>query len=315
MEASFFLLFLLAFCSSIHNSFSTTTDLISTNQFIIDGETIVSSGGTFELGFFSPSGSSNRYIGIWYKQILPYVQTIVWVANREKPLTNTSSVVLKVIKPGILALLNDKNETIWSTNTLRSVQNPVAVLLDSGNLVVKDANDDNTDKLLWQSFNFPTDTFLPNMKLGKNFQTGQDVYLSAWKNESDPTPGEITLHIDPTGYPQTVVKRGTSVLGSSGPWNGLRWSGDRVPPPNQSSIYKIQYVFNKEEVSYSYYFIDSLMLPRLVLTSSGYVQGLMWVNQTKTWLYLSLPPNTTYSLCGAYGSSDIDHFPAKSTSS
>ncbi|XP_010320275.1 G-type lectin S-receptor-like serine/threonine-protein kinase At4g27290 isoform X1 [Solanum lycopersicum] len=310
MEASLFLLFLLSFYSFISNIISTTTNVITTNHNITDGETIVSSGGTFEMGFFSLSGSSNRYIGIWYKQILP-MQTVVWVANREKPLTNTSSVVLKVIKPGILALLNDKNETIWSTNTSRSVQNPVAVLLDSGNLVVKDANDDNTDKLLWQSFNFPTDTFLPNMKLGKNFQTGQDVYLSAWKNESDPTPGEITLHIDPTGYPQTVVKRGTSVLGSSGPWNGLRWSGDRVPPPNQSSIYKIQYVFNKEEVSYSYYFIDSLMLPRLVLTSSGYVQGLMWVNQTKTWLYLSLPPNTcdAYSVCGAYGSCDIDHSP------
>lgn len=119
MEAtSFFILLLLVFCSCIHNIISTTTtDLISTNQFIIDGETIVSSGGTFELGFFSPSGSSNRYIGIWYKQILPHVQTVVWVANRENPLNNTSSVVLKVSQPGILALLNDKNETIWSTNT------------------------------------------------------------------------------------------------------------------------------------------------------------------------------------------------------
>ncbi|KAK6792636.1 hypothetical protein RDI58_011717 [Solanum bulbocastanum] len=149
MEASFFLLFLLTFCSSIHSSFSTTTtDLITTNQFIIDGETIVSSSGTFELGFFNPNGSSNRYIGIWYKQILPHEQTVVWVANREKPLTNTSSVILKVTEPGILALLNDKNEIIWSTNTSRSVQNPVAVLLDSGNLVVKDANDGSPENFL-----------------------------------------------------------------------------------------------------------------------------------------------------------------------
>ncbi|XP_055833715.1 G-type lectin S-receptor-like serine/threonine-protein kinase At4g27290 [Solanum dulcamara] len=310
MEAEFFLLFLLSFYSFISKIISTTTNVITTNHNITGGETIVSSGGTFEMGFFSPSGSSNRYIGIWYKQILP-VQTVVWVANREKPLTNTSSVVLKVTKPGILALVNDKNETIWSTNTSRSVQNPVALLLESGNLVVKDANDGNTDKFLWQSFNFPTDTFLPNMKLGKNFQTGQEVYLSAWKNDSDPTPREITLHIDPTGYPQTVVKHGTSVLVSSGPWNGLRWSGDRVPPPNQSSIYKIQFVFNKQEVSYSYYFINNLDLPRLVLTSSGYVQGLMWVNETKNWLHVSLPPNTCdlYSVCGAYGSCDIDHSP------
>ncbi|KAM3342241.1 hypothetical protein P3S68_027207 [Capsicum galapagoense] len=54
-----------------------------TNQSIAEGETVVSSGGTFKLGFFSPSGSSKRYVGIWYKQILPHVQTVVWVANRE----------------------------------------------------------------------------------------------------------------------------------------------------------------------------------------------------------------------------------------
>jgi len=179
MESKYFLLFLLSFYSFIPKISSTTTNVINTNRFITDGDTIVSSGGTFELGFFSPNGSTTRYIGIWYKQILPYVQTIVWVANREKPLTNTSSVVLKVNKPGILALLNDKNETIWSTNTSRSVQNPVAVLLDSGNLVLKDANDDNPENFLWQSFNFPTDTHLPDMKLGKNFKTGIEVYLLA----------------------------------------------------------------------------------------------------------------------------------------
>ncbi|XP_047259093.1 G-type lectin S-receptor-like serine/threonine-protein kinase At4g27290, partial [Capsicum annuum] len=218
--------FLLTFCSSIHNIFSaTTTDLITTKQSIIDGETIVSSDGTFELGFFSPRGSSNRYIGIWYKQILPYVQTVVWVANREKPLTNRSSVQRKVNAPGILALLNEKNESIWFTNTSRAVQNPVAVLLDSGNLVVKDANDNNQEDFLWQIFHFPTDTHLPDMKLGKNFKTGHEVYLSAWKNNNDPAPGEFNRTIDPTGYPQVLTKSGTNVLNRIGPWNGLRWSG------------------------------------------------------------------------------------------
>ncbi|XP_059281159.1 G-type lectin S-receptor-like serine/threonine-protein kinase At4g27290 [Lycium ferocissimum] len=209
MEASFFLLLLLSFYSTIHK-ISTTTDVITTNHSIRDGETVVSSGGIFEMGFFSPSGSSRRYIGIWYKQILP-VQTVVWVANREKPLMSTSSVALKVTKPGILALLNDKNETIWSTNTSRSVQNPIAVLLDSGNLVVKDANDDNPENFLWQSFHFPTDTHLPDMKLGKNFKTGHEIYLSAWKTYNDPAQGEFTRNIDPTGYPQVLTKRGTRV--------------------------------------------------------------------------------------------------------
>ncbi|XP_059279491.1 G-type lectin S-receptor-like serine/threonine-protein kinase At4g27290 isoform X1 [Lycium ferocissimum] len=310
MKASFFLLFLLAFCSSIHKTLPTTkTDLISTNQLIKDGETIVSSRGTFELGFFSPSGSSNRYIGIWYKQILPYVQTVVWVANREKPLTNTSSAVLKVSKPGTLALLNDKNETIWSTNTSRSVQNPVAMLLDTGNLVVKDAKDDYPEDFLWQSFHFPTDTHMPGMKLGKNFKTRHEVYLSAWKNNNDPAPGEFTRNIDPTGYPQALTKRGTSVSARIGPWNGLRFSGSPIP---LLECCHFHFIFNKEEVYYSFSLINSSVLTRLVLTSNGDIQRLTWVDRTKRWnIYYNLPADNcdTYSLCGAYGSCDIDNTP------
>ncbi|XP_069153510.1 G-type lectin S-receptor-like serine/threonine-protein kinase At4g27290 [Solanum lycopersicum] len=313
MEASFFLLFLLAFCSSIHNSFSTTTDLISTNQFIIDGETIVSSGGTFELGFFNPSGSSNRYIGIWYKQILPYMQTIVWVANRETPLTNTSSVILKVTEPGILALLNDKNEIKWSTNTSRSVRNPVAVLLDSGNLVVKEANDDNPENFLWQSFNYPTDTHLPGMKIGKNFKTGHEVYLSAWKSDNDPAPGEFTRSIDPTGYPQILTKSGTNVLYRVGPWNGLKWSGAPIPLLQQSRLHRFQFVFNEEGIYYIFSLINhSSILSRTVMTSNGDIQRFVWVDQTKRWhIHYRLPADNcdTYSLCGVYGRCDIDNEP------
>ncbi|XP_055834143.1 G-type lectin S-receptor-like serine/threonine-protein kinase At4g27290 [Solanum dulcamara] len=312
MESKYFIFFLLSFCSFIPKIVSTTTNVITTNQFITDGETIVSSGGTFEMGFFSPNGSTTRYIGIWYKQILPYVQTVVWVANREKPLTNTSSVVLKVNKPGILALLNDKNETIWSTNTSRSVQNPVAMLLDSGNLVVKDANDRNPENFLWQSFNFPTDTHLPDMKLGKNFKTGLEVYLLAWKNDNDPTPGEYSLHIDPTGYPQGIIRRGARVSARAGPWNGLRWSGAPAPLQTQNSIYTFQFVFNKDEVYYSFSLINNSVLTRLVITNNGYIQRLTWVDRTKSWhLYLNIPLDTcdTYSLCGAYGSCVIDSSP------
>ncbi|PHU20620.1 hypothetical protein BC332_11771 [Capsicum chinense] len=273
---------------------------ITTNQYIIDGETVVSSGGTFELGFFSPSGTTKRYIGIWYKQILLHVQTVVWVANREKPLTNTSSAVLKVIKPGILVLYSDKNEIIWSTNTSRSVQNPVAVLLDSGNLVLKDANDENPENFLWQSFSFPTDTLLPGMKLGKNFKTGHENYLSEWKNHNDPTPGDFTLHVEVAPYPQGVIRRDTSV------------SARLTQRVGNNNIHKIHSVFNKDEVYYSFSLINISVLSRLVLTSNGYLQRLTWVDQTKSWnIYVSLPSNIcdTYNICGAYGSCDVYTYP------
>ncbi|KAI5332655.1 hypothetical protein L3X38_022784 [Prunus dulcis] len=138
----------------------------STFQSIADGETVVSTGATFELGFFSAGASKSRYVAIWYKKIP--VATIVWIANRDTPLTGSSG-ILKVSSPGILVLVDQKNTTVWSSNTSSSAQNPVGKLLDSGNLVVIDGNDHNdTQKYLWQSFDYPGDTLLPGMKLGRN---------------------------------------------------------------------------------------------------------------------------------------------------
>ncbi|KAK6132754.1 hypothetical protein DH2020_033559 [Rehmannia glutinosa] len=163
---------------------------------------MVSSNENFEFGFFSPEYSRNRYIGIWYKKIT--VHTVVWVANRETPIPETSSGTLKVINPGLLVLVNDTNGIIWSTNTSSTVQNPVAKLLDSGNLVVKD--DKNPENFLWESFDDPTDTFLPGMKLGRNFRTGLEVYIRSWKSNSDPGSGDFMYHCDPTGYPHKILK-------------------------------------------------------------------------------------------------------------
>lgn len=145
-------------------------DKITTSQFLIDGQTIVSSDGTFELGFFSAGKNTsltNRYIGIWYKKISAF--TPVWVGNRQNPVKGTSG-ILKIVVPGYLVLIDDvTNDTVWSSNYSRKVENPVAQLLDTGNFVVKDAND---DELLWQSFDYPSDILLASMKLGVNLVTG-----------------------------------------------------------------------------------------------------------------------------------------------
>ncbi|KAI3721391.1 hypothetical protein L2E82_32401 [Cichorium intybus] len=88
-------LIVLFLCSGVLISIFTTcaaVDTISANQNITDGETIVSAGEKFELGFFSPGRSRNRYVGIWYKQIA--IRTVVWVANTETPLNDTSGLAI-----------------------------------------------------------------------------------------------------------------------------------------------------------------------------------------------------------------------------
>ncbi|XP_010313654.2 G-type lectin S-receptor-like serine/threonine-protein kinase At4g27290 isoform X1 [Solanum lycopersicum] len=277
-------------------------DTITTSQFLKDGEpNITSSGGSFQMGFFSPGNSKNRYLGIWYSNIS--VTTVVWVANREAPLA-TNSGTLKVIKPGILVIVNDSNHIIWSTNTSRSVQNPVAKLLDSGNLVVIDAVGDDIEigDFLWQSFDYPTDTLLPGMKIGWNFVTGKELYLSSWKNEEDPAPGDYTYHCDPSGYLQNVLKKGSKEVYRSGPWNGLRFSG--ATNSRQSPFYTFGVISTKNEVYFSYHLLASV-ITRFCLNPNGALQRWTWGDRNKGWaLYLSLPTDNcdTYKLCGGYGS-------------
>ncbi|KAM0068399.1 putative non-specific serine/threonine protein kinase [Helianthus debilis subsp. tardiflorus] len=71
----------------------------------------------FELGFFSPGNSKNRYLGIWYKKIS--TGTVVWVANRETPITDNSG-MFKVSNNGTLVILSGGNIVVWSSNSTGS---------------------------------------------------------------------------------------------------------------------------------------------------------------------------------------------------
>ncbi|KAA8523787.1 hypothetical protein F0562_010209 [Nyssa sinensis] len=288
---------------------SCAVDTITTTQFIRDGDTIVSSSGSFELGFFSPgSGSSkNRYLGIWYKKIS--TGTVVWVANRDIPLTDTSG-VFKVTHQGILILHNTTNTIIWSSNMSRTAQEPVAQLLESGNLVVKEANDASPDNFLWQSFDYPCDTFLPGMKLGKNLETDQDWNLSSWISSDDPAPGDFTYWCDVRGYPQFRVSNGSVGVFRSGPWNGVRFSG--YPSLKANTVYKFNFVFNKEEFYYINGLTNGSVVSRAVLNHNGEFQRFTWNNRIQSWtVYLTVPADhcDNYALCGVYGSCNIGNSP------
>ena len=184
---------------------STAIDTIEPTQLIRDGETIVSAGEKFQLGFFSPNNSQNRYVAIWFNKIS--VLTTVWVANRETPLMDSSG-LLTVTNQGSLAILNGNESIIWSSNSTRSTQDPIAQLLDSGNLVLRERNDTNPENYLWQSFDYPCDTLLAGMKLGRSNVTGIDRYLSSWKSNSDPSRGNFTIQLDSHGFPQVVMMQG-----------------------------------------------------------------------------------------------------------
>ncbi|KAF8026052.1 hypothetical protein BT93_F2768 [Corymbia citriodora subsp. variegata] len=285
---------------------SNALDTITTNQSIRDGESLLSAGGIFELGFFSKGDPPKRYLGIWYKKI---TTTIVWVANRAAPLADTSG-TLRVTHRGSLVLLSGNGSEIWSSNWSIPVLNPVAQLLDSGNLVVKDADGSDPNNFMWQSFDHPTDTSLARMKIGWNRTSGFERYLTSWKSIDDPSPGSFTLHLDPNGYPQLLLKQGSDIKFRSGPWNGLRWSG--TPNLNPNPYYRYGFVLNEEETYYHYELLNSSVISRLILIPNGILERFTWIDRMRGWtLYLTAPIDQCddYATCGAYGSCRVDASP------
>ena len=97
-----FMLILFMCLLKIHFLFGAET--ISANQSLSGDYTIVSAGEVFVLGFFAPGNTSNYYIGMWYKR--DPTQTILWVANREKPALNRFSSELRISNSN-LVLLNE----------------------------------------------------------------------------------------------------------------------------------------------------------------------------------------------------------------
>nr|POE84809.1 g-type lectin s-receptor-like serine/threonine-protein kinase rks1 [Quercus suber] len=158
-----------------------------------DGQTLVSYQKTFALGFFSPENSNRRYVGIWYNQIIE--QTVVWVANRDNPLYDKSG-VLSINGQGNL-VLHTQNQSIpiWSTNVSTSAlptNNSMAKLLEVGNHVLLQQD---SQTVIWQSFDYPKDTMLPFMKLGLDLRTGLNRYLTSWKSKDDPGTGNYSYRI------------------------------------------------------------------------------------------------------------------------
>ncbi|KAM3343171.1 G-type lectin S-receptor-like serine/threonine-protein kinase isoform X1 [Capsicum galapagoense] len=285
---------ILFFLSSIW-ALSSSLDTIPVNQPLTDRGTIISSGGKFKLGFFSPGTSGKRYLGIWFNKVT--VQTVVWVANRDSPLKDTSG-ALNFTRQGILTLLNGSGRVIWSSNSTRHVQNPVAQLLDSGNLVVRDA----IENYLWQSFDYPSDTFLPGMKLGVDLNTGFRRFLMSWKSTNDPSKGEFSWVIDLHGFPQPFVMNGSIERYRSGPWNGRGFSN--APSLLPSPGYNYTYVSDQEKISFMYQLTDSSIFARVAMQLNGVLQLSMWNNQTQNWDgFVSVPEDNCdiYGQCQSYG--------------
>ncbi|QHO00621.1 hypothetical protein HN51_035519 [Arachis hypogaea] len=280
---------------------STSIDSFGMNQSIRDGETLVSAGGSFVVGFFSPGTSTNRYLGVFYKDASGN-QTVMWVANREKPLQNKSG-ILKFNENGTLQLFSGTtNTSVWSSNISTKDLNSnssTAQLLDSGNLIVKSSDDGS--KILWQSFDFPGDVLMPGMKIGLNLVTGLDRYLSTWKSADDPARGDYSIKFDPRGYPQIIQMKGVVLNAREGSWNGLYFTG--YPYLVQNNMFRRDFFFNGEEMYYKSEILDGSTFRINRMMPSGIWQTTTWTGQgrgqVKTTTSGGLEDCDNFAFCGS----------------
>ncbi|CAN8240867.1 unnamed protein product [Cochlearia groenlandica] len=261
------------------------------------GQTLSSPGGFFELGFFSPNNTKNQYVGIWFKEIEPRV--IVWVANRDSPVTN-SAVNLTISTNGSLVLLDDKQSLVWSTgDAFRSKNKCRAELQDTGNLVVID---DVSGKTLWQSFENLGDTMVPQASLTYDTSHGKKRVLTSWKTYSDPTIGEYTLEITPQVPLQGLIRKNSMPYWRTGPWATTRFSGFPQFDDSYVSPFSVAQDLATGTGTFSYSMLRNYNLSYLTLTSEGQMK-IYW-DDGKKWMHHITTPESLcdiYGTCGPFG--------------
>ncbi|KAF7019321.1 hypothetical protein CFC21_032512 [Triticum aestivum] len=300
------LLLLFLACISLLPIQAPAADKLQKGQNLTDsnGDTLLSAGGSFTLGFFSPGVSTKRYLGIWFSVSN---DTVYWVANRDQPLVDKSG-MLVFNDAATLVLLDGARRTVWSSDFTGGSSASVAQLLDSGNLVLRNGS---SVAYPWQSFDYPSDTLLPGMKLGKNFWTGTEWQLTSWRSADDPSPGEYRRTLETKGLPELILWRGNVKTHRSGPYNGLYFNG--VP---EASTYMNMYPLHvtgltarPTEITYGYTAEPGAPLTRVVVNHTGVAERLVWNTDTGAWIsFFSRGARDitcdAYGKCGAFGLCD-----------
>ncbi|XP_049356485.1 G-type lectin S-receptor-like serine/threonine-protein kinase B120 [Solanum verrucosum] len=274
----------------------TCTSKISQGEILRDGDMLISPKRKFNLGFFSPNASNNqRFVGIWY--VDGPKNSFVWIANRDKPIFDKNG-VFTIEKNGNLVVKNGRGDLMWTNNVTAMNNNCTAHLSDNGNLRMFNGN----NKELWQSFQHPTDTFLPEMRFYL------DEVLRSWTSESDPSPGRYSLGVNTRGSPQIVILDGEKRRWRSGYWDGRIFTGVTDMKPEYLHGFKL---YNEgDKLYFTYTVADSSDLVRFHISPTGYELEQRWDKDNENWSIIQSHPSgdcDLYNLCGNFAKCDVTY--------
>ncbi|KAH7546576.1 hypothetical protein FEM48_Zijuj01G0215500 [Ziziphus jujuba var. spinosa] len=224
------------------------------------------------------------------------------------------------VRTGHIVFLEQSTSTVvWSAKPnkpIEQISTPILQLLDTGNLVLRDGKDDENseESYLWQSFDCPTDTLLPGMKLGWDLRTGFERRIVSWKSSDDPYPGDFSWGIALCNYPESMMWVGSEKYCRNGPWNGIRFSGSPELKP-ENPLFSYEFVSSKYEVYYIFHLRNESEKSRVVVNqSNGNVRNrFFWNSEARRWdVFTTVPRDNCdrYGLCGPYGNCIIGESPA-----
>ncbi|KQJ99097.1 G-type lectin S-receptor-like serine/threonine-protein kinase At2g19130 [Brachypodium distachyon] len=313
--------------SSLHTpscSSATANDTLTAGQALVVGDKLVSRNGKFALGFFQfkPASTtsksdnttspkySNWYLGIWFNKIPVF--TLVWVANRDEPITEPKSLKLKISSDGNLVILDHAASTksvIWSTHIANRTQTSTsALLLNSGNLAIIEDRPLSSNALLWQSFDYPGDVVLPGGKLGWNKVTGLNRKPTSKKSLIDPCIGSYSIELGTSG----IVLQRSNPLMVYWSWPSEKSSSELIPvlksfleiDPRTKGLIHIEYVDNNEEEYYMYASPKNDTSSIFVsLDISGQIKLNIWSQAKQSWQTINAEPAdpcTPPATCGPF---------------
>ncbi|KAF3440549.1 hypothetical protein FNV43_RR18833 [Rhamnella rubrinervis] len=165
-----------------------------------------SPSGLFAFGFY-PQGDGYA-VGIWLANQTGRI--VVWTANRDDPPVSANA-TLELTRNGVVLHQTDQQgKEILIPDDISSPAATSAAMLDDGNFQLLNAS----HHVLWQSFDYPTDTILGGQILLSSHQLGSS------KSTSDQSSGPFSLIMQNDGnlvsYPANISSGPETAYWASG---------------------------------------------------------------------------------------------------
>ncbi|XP_074272123.1 G-type lectin S-receptor-like serine/threonine-protein kinase At1g11330 isoform X2 [Silene latifolia] len=182
----------------------------------------------------------------------------------------------------------------------------VVHFMDDGNLILLSNGSGNA---IWQSFNHPTDVFLPDMTFSINSTVKEiQALFRSWKSPVDPAGGNFTVGIDTRTPPQVFLWDNDRPYWRNGPWNGNIYVGTKsVLSITTNNPGVVDFEFTLADVS-----AHLLQFVHFVVNYNGSLVQRDWNSSSGKWetvWYSQQNECDFYGKCGPFGSCNATNSP------